>query len=94
MINFKKVKIFSRFDGCDSIGSIPNETGTDQSSQKRRIGELNQEVESRFSKEELEGIYPFYETEELLEPVIKKEERVRDLKERYENQKVNSIYSQ
>ena len=53
---------------------------------KSLIAESNNELEHRFSKEELEGILHSYETDELPEHPITKEETVRVLKDMYENQ--------
>ncbi len=46
----------------------------------------NNVLEQRFSKEELEGILHSYETDELPEHPITKEETVRVLRDMYENQ--------
>jgi hypothetical protein len=53
---------------------------------KSMIAESNNELEQRFSKEELEGILHSYETDELPEHPITKEETVRVLRDMYENQ--------
>ena len=53
---------------------------------KSLIAESNNELEQRFSKEELEGILHSYETDELPEHPITKEETVRVLRDMYENQ--------
>ena len=53
---------------------------------KSMIAESNNELEQRFSKEELEGILHSYESDELPEHPITKEETVRVLRDMYENQ--------
>ena len=53
---------------------------------KSMIAESNNELEQRFSKEELEGILHSYETDELPEHPITKEETVKVLRDMYENQ--------
>ena len=53
---------------------------------KSLIAESYNELEQRFSKEELEGILHSYETDELPEHPITKEETVRVLRDMYENQ--------
>ena len=53
---------------------------------KSLIAESNNELEQRFSKEELEGILHSYETDELPEHPITKEETVKVLRDMYENQ--------